>query len=304
MIDPVIFSVDLFGITIALRWYGLLIMSGVFVGAFITWLGVKWRGGDPEIVWNGLVWVIVPAIIGARLWFAVNDTLGGSTRYLEDPVRILGFGEGGLRGLHIYGGLLFGGIAAFLWARHYRVDVWMILDSVGPGLLIGQALARPANFINQELYGPPTELPWGISIDAGHRLPPWNDLSRYPEETTRFHPTFAYEIAWNLLAGGFLLWLGRRHGDKLRPGAAFALWLILAGLGRFIVEWFRPDQPRLPGTDISFTRIVASLMVVVGAVFLLIKYEVIRLPFLSPGTMSYQIPQGQSNEPSAQIPEE
>jgi phosphatidylglycerol:prolipoprotein diacylglycerol transferase len=167
--------------------------------------------------------------------------------------------------------------------------MWLLLDSVSPSLLIGQAIARPANFINQELYGPPTDLPWGIPISADHRLPPWHDLSLYPEETTRFHPTFAYEMIWNLLAAGLLLWISHRFQDKLKPGALFAGWMILAGLGRFIIEWFRPDQPRVPGTDISYSRIVSALLAIAGVVMLLIRYEVIRIPFLSGWRDSYSI---------------
>ena len=194
-----------------------------------------------------------------------------------------------MRGLHIYGAILFGALAGYVWARRRKIDMWLLLDSVAPSLLIAQAIARPANFINQELYGPPTDLPWGISILPGNRLPEWSDLSEYPAETTRFHPTFAYEMIWNLLAGGFILWVTRRYEEKMKPGAAFAMWLILAGLGRFIIEFFRPDQPRVPGTGFSYTRIANVLMILGGTLLLLIKYEVLRLPFVSPGPSSYVI---------------
>jgi phosphatidylglycerol:prolipoprotein diacylglycerol transferase len=149
MLDPVIFSIEVFGFTLSLRWYGVLIMAGVVVGALITTSEVKRRGGDPDWVWEGLVWVIPAGIIGARLWFVVADILGGNTRYLDNPARIIGVAEGGLRGLHIYGAVLFGGVAACVWARRRKIDIWLVLDSVAPAMLIGQALARPANFINQ-----------------------------------------------------------------------------------------------------------------------------------------------------------
>jgi phosphatidylglycerol:prolipoprotein diacylglycerol transferase len=171
---------------------------------------------------------------------------------------------------------------------------------VAPALLIGQAVVRPANFINQELYGPPTDLPWGIPIDAVHRIPPWNDLSRFPLETSRFHPTFAYEVIWNFLAAGLLLWVARRFSKKLKPGALFAGWLILEGVGRVWIEWFRPDQPRVPGTAISYSRIVAMLMTVVGVIWLLIRYEVIHLPFVSPGPASYVVTSSESSEPEVE----
>jgi phosphatidylglycerol:prolipoprotein diacylglycerol transferase len=186
--------------------------------------------------------------------------------------------------------VLFGALAFYIYARLVKLDMWLVLDSAGPGLLIGQGTARTANYVNQELYGPPTSLPWGIPIPATHRLPPYHQLDLYPETTTRFHPAFAYEMLYNYLAAGFLMWFWRRNEAKMRPGAAFAGWLILAGIGRQIIEFFRPDQPRLPGTEISYSRIAAALMILAGALLLLIQYEVIRLPFLKPPRTEYTFP--------------
>jgi phosphatidylglycerol:prolipoprotein diacylglycerol transferase len=284
MIDPVAFTIPI--VNIAIRWYGIIMITGILVGAWITVRGVQREGENPDHVWDALVWAIPAGIIGARLWYVVNDILGGSSHYLENPISIINIPEGGL---HYYGALLFGGVAAYAYVRRHKLDMRLFLDSVAIALLISQALIRPANYINQELYGPPTDLPWGIPISPPFRRPPWNDLTLYPVETTRFHPAFAYEMVWNFAAAGLLFWLSRRFSDKLRPGAQFAGWLILAGVGRVILEWFRPDQPRVPGTDISYTRIVAALMVLVGVVWLLVRYEVVRLPFLSPGSTSYEI---------------
>jgi len=253
MIDPVIFTIRIGGLQIPIRWYGVLIMLAVLVAAWLAEREIRRRGEDPEFIWDAMLLVLPVGILGARLWYVVNDILGGRTGFLENPLRIINIPEGGL---HIYGALLFGGLAAYFYARRRKVDIWLILDSVAPSLLIGQALARPANFINQELYGPPTDLPWGISIDAEHRLAPWNDLSKFPVESTRF----------------------------LKPGAIFAGWLVLAGLGRFVIENFRPDQPRIPGTVISYSRLVSGLMALFGGLWLLVKFQVIRLPLASVGT--------------------
>lgn len=286
MLDPIIFTIRLGRISLDLRWYGVLIVTGAVVGTWVAAREVRRRGEQPDYVWDGLVWALLAGIVGARIWYVVNDILGGGSRYLDDPISIIYITEGGL---HFYGAILFGGLAAFLYARRQKLDVWLILDSVAPSLLIGQAVARPANLINQELYGPPTSLPWGIPIDAQHRLPPWNDLGRFPEESTRFHPTFAYEMIWNLLAAGLLLWISHRFHKKLKPGTMFAAWLILAGVGRFVIEWFRPDQPRVPGTNISYSRIVSGLMALAGTLMLLVKYGVITLPFLPPGPETYTL---------------
>jgi phosphatidylglycerol:prolipoprotein diacylglycerol transferase len=284
MIDPVIFTIKIGGFELSLYWYAVLFVSGIVVGTWLTAREVRRRGGDASLVWDGLTWVAPAGIIGARLWYVATDILGGSARYLENPISILNTKEGGL---HYYGGILFGAIAVYLYVRKHKMDMWRLIDSSAASLLIGQAVARPGNFINQELYGPPTELPWGIPISAANRRAPWNDLTFFPEETTRFHPAFAYEMILNFIAGGLLLWLGRRFPKKMKPGALFAAWLVLAGVGREIIEFFRPDQPRVPGTDISYSRVVAGLMIIIGVVWLLIRYEVIRLSFVSPGPESY-----------------
>lgn len=284
MIDPVIFTIHLGQFTFSLHWYAVLAITGIVVGTWLAAYEVRRRGGNPSLVWDGLAWVAPAGIVGGRLYYVLNDILGGGTRYLENPISIINIPEGGM---HYFGGLLLGALAAYLFVRHNKMDMWRIVDSVAPSLLIGQAIARPGNFINQELYGQPTDLPWGIPIDAVKRRPPWNDLALFPEETTRFHPAFAYEMIWNFAAGGLLLWLGRRFPKKMKPGAVFAAWLVLAGVGREIIEFFRPDQPRVPGTDISYSRIVAGLMIIAGTIWLLVRYEVIRLSFLSPGPESY-----------------
>jgi len=292
MIDPIIFTIP--GTGISVHWYGLFMAVGIFAAGYVTARGFSRRGEDPDHVWDGLVWAIPAGIIGARLWYVANTTLGGSNYYLTHPARILYVPEGGL---HFYGAVLFGGLAAFFFVRHQKLDFRLLLDAVAPALLIGQAVVRPANFINQELYGPPTRLPWGIPIEAAHRIPPWNDVVRFPEETTRFHPAFAYEMVWNFAAAGLLLWAARRFSKRLRPGALFAGWLILAGVGRVWLEWFRPDQPRVPGTAISYSRIVAALMTAAGVIWLLIRYDVIRLSFISPGSSSYEVGPPEGTQP-------
>lgn len=286
MIDPVIISFNIGTFTIALRWYGVLVMTGVLVATWITSVEFKRRNENPDHIWDALVWMIPAGMLGARLWYVANATLGGSRYYIENPIQILNTTQGGL---HFYGGLLFGAIALILYTRKYKVDLWLFLDSVAPTVLIGQAVARPANFINQELYGPPTTLPWGIKIDAAHRLAPWNDIITFPVETTDFHPTFAYEILWNLLAAEMLLFFARQYEDKIKPGVIFYAWLVLSGIGRVIIEIWRPDQPRIPGTDFSFTRLVAVLMAIIGAILMLDKLRVIRIPFIPEGADTYTL---------------
>ena len=169
------------------------------------------------------------------------------------------------------------------------MDFWLFLDAIAPAALIGQALARPANFINQELYGPPTNLPWGISIDAAHRLQQYSNLGQYPVEVTRFHPTFAYEMILNILAALLLLWISRQYAEKMKPGAMFAGWLIAAGLIRTFIEFFRPDQPRIGNSFVSYSMLVSFLMAVAGVVMLLIRYGKLHLTPAEGWEEEYQI---------------
>ena len=287
MIDPVIFSFKLFGITFALRWYGVLVMLGVMVAAWIAEREYSRRGENGEHIWNALIWALPVGVVGARLWYVANTTLGGNPYYLNNPGQILNIPQGGL---HFFGGLLFGGIAMVIYIRRNNLDPWLLLDVAAPVTMIGQAIARPANFINQELYGQPTSLPWGISIDAQHRIPPYNDMNLYPA-STRFHPTFAYEMIWNFITAGALLWLARRFPEKFKPGAMFSWWLIISGVGRVIIEAFRPDQPRIPGTDLSYSRLIAGLMALAGVVMLLVRYGYIRLKFAENWEEEYRIMQ-------------
>jgi len=276
MINPVIFTIRLFGLEFPLRWYGVIVMLGVVVGALIIERELKRRGENSDRIWDALIWVLPAGIIGARLWYVFNASLGGNSSYFENPASILRVWEGGL---HIFGGFLFGLVALLLYLRLNKLDSWLFLDAAGPAALVGQGIGRIANFINQELYGPPTTLPWGIPISAEHRLAQYKDLNLFPVETTRFHPTFAYEMLWNFASAGLLLWLSRRYKDDLKPGALFAGWLVLAGVGRVIIEFFRPDQPKIPSLGISYSSVAAALMAIAGAVLLMARYKAINLRF-------------------------
>jgi len=266
MIDPVIFTIGNF----SLRWYGVIVMTGVIVGSMLVERKLKEHGENSDTIWDALVWVLPIGILGARLWYVINATIGGSTIYTNNPVEIFYVWHGGL---HIFGGFVFGGATLLLYLNKNKLDPWLFLDAAGPAMLIGQAIGRLANFINQELYGPPTTLPWGIPISMGHRLPQFANLP----DATRFHPTFAYEMIWNISAASLLLWLARRYKDEIKPGTLFAGWLLLAGTGRAWIELFRPDQPKIDGTIVSYSMIVSALMAIVGAVMLMARYKAINL---------------------------
>ena len=288
MIDPIIFSFNIGSLTFALRWYGVLIMLGIVVSAWMTTLLLKKRGEDPEWIWDMLLWLVIGGVLGARIWYVINATIGGSQYYVNNPIQIINIPQGGL---HFYGAMVGGAIALIFYCKKRKLDLLLFMDSVAPALLIGQALARPANFINQELYGQPTTLPWGIPIESAHRLTEYSDPLLFPD-STRFHPTFAYEMIWNFITGGLMLWVMHKFSKKVKPGAVFAAWLVLAGIGRIIIETWRPDQPVIPGTMLSYTRLVSILMAVVGAVALLYIYKIIRPAFMKPPREQYLVSKG------------
>jgi phosphatidylglycerol:prolipoprotein diacylglycerol transferase len=217
----------------------------------------------------------------------INATLGGDTRYANDPSEILKVWHGGL---HIFGGLLLGGAVLIFYLNKNKLDTWLFLDAAGPAVLVGQAIGRIANFINQELYGPPTTVPWGIPISAEHRLPQYADLAKFPVDVTRFHPTFAYEMIWNFASAGILLWLSKRYGKQLKPGTIFAGWLVAAGIGRTWIElFFRPDQPKIGDSIVSYSAIVSALMAIVGAIILMARYKALDLQVAENWEEGYKI---------------
>ncbi len=300
MIDPIIFTIRIGDFAWPVRWYGVIVMIGIIVGSLMVERELKRRGENSDLIWDALVWILFPGIIGARLWFVVNDMLGGSTTYTQNPSEIFRIWNGGL---HIFGGLLFGGIALLTFLRWNKLDPWIFLDAAGPAMLVGQAIGRIANFINQELYGPPTTLPWGLKIDSQHRLLEYSDLIKYPVETTRFHPTFAYEMLWNFFAAGLLLWLSRRYEKDIKPGTLFSGWLLLAGIGRVMIEFFRPDQPKIEGLGISYSSIAAALMAIVGAIMLMIRYKAFNPAFAENWEDEYHL-STQANKPAEETLEE
>lgn len=275
--DPVIFTLQLGSFEFPLRWYGVLVAIGIAVSGWLAEQELRRRGENPEHVWNALLWLLPAGVIGARTWYVINAIVGGNTFYLENPIQMINIPAGGL---HIYGGFLFGAVALYFYSRKYQIDMWLFLDVIAPITMIGQAVARPANFINQELYGFPTTLPWGIPIDAAHRLGLYRDLTLFPLETTRFHPTFAYEMIWNFITAGTLLWAVRRVPDKFKPGSILFWWLILAGTGRVLMEFFRIDQPRIFGGLTTTSQLVSFVMAGVGLLLLMARNGTFSIPGL------------------------
>jgi phosphatidylglycerol---prolipoprotein diacylglyceryl transferase len=255
---------------LTIYWYGIIIMTAALVGGTIASFEAKRRGENEEHIWNMLMLVIVLGIVGARLYHVFSSPAGsnlGWAYYREHPGAIFEIWNGGLG---IYGAVVGGLLGILLYTYRARLNLLRYLDIGAPALLVGQAIGRWGNFVNQELYGPPTTLPWGIPIDEYHRIPPFNDLSQYPL-TTRFHPDFLYESLWNLVGFGLMLMLGRKFSNRLEDGDLFLIYLIWYPLGRIWVESLRPDAWTIGA--IPTAQIVSAVFIVIASVALVLRHR-------------------------------
>ena len=246
---------------IMIRYYALIILAGAMVAAWLATQEAKRHGKDPEMVWDMLPWLLIGGIIGARLWHVLtpsssNAAMGLTTQYyFQHPLEILKIWKGGLG---IFGGIIGGAIALAIYCCANKQNFFEWTDIIVPGLLIAQAIGRWGNFVNQEVYGPPSDLPWAIYIDPAHRLPGFETVERY-------HPLFLYESLLTLLGGLLLLYIARKYKDKLFTGDLFLMYLVYYPLVRFGLEFIRLD-PSAVGT----ININQTVMLIVGILALLI----------------------------------
>ncbi|WP_050773591.1 prolipoprotein diacylglyceryl transferase [Corynebacterium amycolatum] len=225
-----------------LRGYAISILVGVLVG--IYWMQRRYaaRGGDPELVLDIAIAVIPAGIIGGRLYHVATDW----EKYFgpgANPVDALKITNGGLG---IWGAVALGVLAAWAVAKWRKVPFAPVLDAAAPAIILGQAIGRLGNWFNQELYGGPTSLPWGLEIyqrvDEFGRVAPVTGTST-GEVLAVVHPTFLYEMVWNVLACLVIVWADRKF--KMGGGRVFALYVAAYTLGRFFIELMRVDDATL-----------------------------------------------------------
>jgi prolipoprotein diacylglyceryl transferase len=212
---------------LVLHMYGLMLLAGIAACIWLT--GRRWvaRGGDWDLVFRVAVWGVGFGILGARLYH--DATSWDEVRTIHHWWAPLAVWRGGLG---VWGGILFGCLAGAVIVKRSGHSVFAFMDACAPGLLLAQGIGRLGNWWNQELFGKETSLPWGLEIDDAH-LP-----SGYLPGTT-FHPTFLYELIYDLLLVGVLLLLDRRF--RFRPPALFALYVSVYCFGRFFEELLRID---------------------------------------------------------------
>ena len=246
---------------LTIRFYGIILMVGAVVAAFVAEREARRRGLNSEYVWDALIWVLIGGILGARLWHVIlpssTDMARGLTTqfYLTHPLDLLAVWKGGLG---IPGAVIGGVLALFIFCRRKKLVFAEWVDIAAPALALGQAIGRWGNYVNQELYGYPTNLPWAIYIAPEYRLKDYIDQAYY-------HPLFLYESLWNF--GNFILLLviGRRYGKRLIPGDLFLIYLVVYPLGRFFLEFLRLDPTRLGSINPNQIIMLVVALVSVGA---------------------------------------
>lgn len=263
--------------------YALCILLGILIALWLTNKRMQARGGNSDMLWDIAIWAIPFGIIGGRLYHVL----------ITDPMYYFGLGDQQahwaeipqlwLGGLGIMGAVSLGALGAWIGCRRAGVRLSAFADAAAPGLLIAQGIGRWGNWFNQELFGSPTTLPWGLEIDPNS----YNFPAGLPAETL-FHPTFLYESLWNVLGALVLIGLDRKF--KLRRGALFCCYMIWYGVGRTFTESLRLDPAEIIHIGPVGLRVhqwLAIALVIAGAIalsFVLAKLRGQHVdPFFRPG---------------------
>lgn len=222
-----------------------------------------WRQWNPDHVWSGLVWCLILAVVGARLYHVLTPSpsmaqvgITSPWDYFRNPLQMINLRSGGLG---IYGGIAGGALGLLIFTYRNRLSAMAWADLGVIGVALGQFVGRWGNFFNQELYGQPTDVPWALWIDPVYRLPGYTEFSR-------FHPAFLYESLWNLMVFVVLLTLERRYRERLFTGDLMATYLILYAIGRTLLETVRLDSRTVVIGDVSTGVPIATLVSIVIAV--------------------------------------
>jgi phosphatidylglycerol:prolipoprotein diacylglycerol transferase len=248
---------------IVVHWYGIMIMLGVIAASYLAYREAKRRREDPDHVWQLFPWVLISGIVGARIGWVIAS-LGDERQ--RDPANWFKIWEGGLS---IHGAIIGAAIAIAIYCRRYGISFFKWADIIAPGLTVGQAIGRWGNFFNQEAFGGPTDLPWGIQIDPQRQ----REVAgiQNPDPNTRFHPTFAYEMIWDLLNFGLLMWLGRQKRIKLREGDILWVYLIFYSIGRYFIEDLRVDSATVNG--IKTPQIISIILIILAVTMLILRHR-------------------------------
>ncbi len=239
---------------VPIRAYALCIVAGIVAAIWLTekrWIA---RGGAPGDVLDIAVWAVPFGIVGGRLYHVISSPRAYFGEN-GDPLRAFAIWEGGLG---IWGAIALGGVGAWIACRRRGIPLPAFADALAPGLLVAQAIGRLGNWFNNELYGGPTDLPWALRIYEWDGNGAVHGADGQPIVLGTFHPTFLYELLWNLAAAALVIWADRRF--RLSHGRAFALYVVAYCSGRVWIELLRTD----PAETIFGVRLNVWTSIVVG----------------------------------------
>jgi prolipoprotein diacylglyceryl transferase len=239
--------------------YAICILIGIFLATAVTSRRLTKRGAEPGVVLDIILWAVPLGIVGARIFHVLTHP----NDYFYDGANLLDVFAVWKGGIAIFGALLGGAVGAYIGCRRSGVRFWSFADALAPGMLLAQAMGRLGNWFNHELYGVPTTLPWGLEIESTNAAFPVG----LPAGTL-FHPTFLYEIVWNLVGIAVLLVLERKF--RLRWGSAFGVYLIWYGAGRSVFESIRVDPSEI-FLGLRTNVWAALLAVAVGLIIILVQ---------------------------------
>ncbi|MDD3264762.1 MAG: prolipoprotein diacylglyceryl transferase [Dehalococcoidales bacterium] len=235
---------------ITIQFYGIFISLGILFALLYAFYEAHRRGENLDHVVNMALVVIPLGIIGARLYHVIDYW----SYYSQNLIEIIGG-----RGLGIYGAIIGGAIGVLLYCAWKKLSPLRWMDIIAPGLILAQAIGRWGNFFNQELYGYPTDLPWGIYIEPGNRIPGF-------ETYTHFHPLFLYESLWNLLGFAILFFVNRKYGKKLLDGEVTIAYFMYYSVGRFILEGMKIDVWTIAGFPTARWISIITFIVCLGII--------------------------------------
>lgn len=231
---------------VRITFYGIFVMLGVVIAWLVLRRRFEARGGDVLVAERIAIRVVIFGFLGARLAYVSTNL----SRFEGEWWRVIAIWEGGIA---LYGGLTVGAIVIYVYTRRWGASLPDFLDSVAPAVALAQAMGRWGNYFNQELFGTPTDLPWGLEIDPVYRPP------QYAGAET-FHPTFLYESLWNVGLALFIIWVGRRFPSM--RGKLVGVYFLGYGLMRFLLELIRTD------TTFRFLGLSRNAWVSVGVMLL------------------------------------
>lgn len=251
-----------------IRYYGIIIVTAMLLATVIAARLAQRSGKDPEHVYGALTWAIIPGIIFARLWFVLfppidvvaagRDTAWFFQNFFDTTDGAIAIWSGGLS---IFGAILGGMLGAYIYLRRNKLSVPQWFDIAAVVIPLGQAIGRWANFVNDELYGKPTDLPWGLDIALENRPEIYSAIEYY---NSKFHPIFLYESLWSLAAFFVLAWLFNNRRQGMKIGDFFLLFVAQYSFIRFLLEFLRVQVTELQGTDINMSQLVTGICFVLA----------------------------------------